>query len=64
MMFHSSELMPGGSPFRPDARSVRDLLNCLDTFFTHVARCGGGFATLSELAGVILSGPPIEVRAL
>ena len=41
MMFHSSELMPGGSPFVPTRESVRDLLDCLDTFFGFVARQGG-----------------------
>ena len=50
MMFHSSELMPGGSPFRPDAQSVRDLLACLDAFFGFVARGGGEFSTLTPLA--------------
>jgi hypothetical protein len=64
MMFHSSELMPGGSPFRPDAVSVRDLLTCLDTFFTHVRRLGDGFATLSRLAADVTAGPPPAARSL
>jgi hypothetical protein len=50
MMFHSSELMPGGSPFRRDAQSVRELLACLDAFFAFVARQGGEFAMLTPLA--------------
>lgn len=50
MMFHSSELMPGGSPFRPDARSVRELLACLDEFFTFVRRQAGNFASLTAMA--------------
>ena len=58
MMFHSSELMPGGSPFRPDAQSVRDLLGCLDRFFAHVRACGEEFATLGGLATEVLAGPP------
>lgn len=64
MMFHSSELMPGGSPFRPDAQSVRDLLTQLDCFFTHVREHDGCFATLSELAADVLSAGPPEVRSL
>ncbi len=50
MMFHSSELMPGGSPFRKDARSVRELLESLDAFFSTVRAAGGAFATLSAMA--------------
>lgn len=50
MMFHSSELMPGGSPFWPDARAVSTLLACLDEFFAFVRREGGEFSTLTGLA--------------
>ncbi len=64
MILHSSELMPGGSPFRPDAESVRDLLDCLDTFFAYVRGQGDGFATLGGLADTILAGPPPEERSL
>ena len=64
MMFHSSELMPGGSPFRPDAGSVRDLLACLDTFFAHVRALGDGFGTLTGLAAEIKAGPTLETRPL
>ncbi len=50
MMFHSSELMPGGSPFRPDVDAVRELLTCLDRFFGFVRASGGEFAMLTPLA--------------
>jgi hypothetical protein len=50
MILHSSELMPGGSPFRPDAESVSDLLRSLDRFFTFVTARGGGFGALCDLA--------------
>jgi hypothetical protein len=63
MMFHSSELMPGGSPFRPDRQSVNDLLRQLDAFFTHVREQGGGFATLTDLAVDALAASP-ELRSL
>jgi len=62
MMFHSSELMPGGSPFRPDAASVADLLATLDAFFAHVRRVGDDFGTLGELAEDIIAGPPPPTR--
>ena len=41
MMFHSSELMPGGSPYRPTPASIRDLHACLDWFFGYVRDSGG-----------------------
>ncbi len=64
MMFHSSELMPGGSPFRPDARSVRDLLACLDAFFGFVVRSGGEFSRLTPLAARLLAEGRLRVRTL
>jgi hypothetical protein len=64
MMFHSSELMPGGSPFRPDAESVDDLHATLDAFFTFVNSLGDGFGTLSGLATEIAAGPPLPTRPL
>jgi len=63
MMFHSSELMPGGSPFRPDARSVVELLACLAEFFTFVSRRGGSFATLTAMAQD-LDTASLETRSL
>jgi hypothetical protein len=56
MILHSSELMPGGSPFRPDKTSVTDLLTSLDRFFAYVTAHGDGFGTLSELAADIPAG--------
>ena len=64
MMFHSSELMPGGSPFRPDAPSVHDLLTQLDAFFKSVSDHGGSFSTLSGLAAEVLAAGRTEVRPL
>jgi hypothetical protein len=64
MMFHSSELMPGGSPFRPDAQSVRDLLACLDTFLGFVVRSGGEFATLTPMAAWLYARGGLEERSL
>jgi len=64
MKFHSSELMPGGSPYRPTADSVRDLLACLDGFFRFVRASGGGFAGLTEAALETSGASQLEVRAL
>ncbi|MGO8682998.1 MAG: hypothetical protein ACLQUT_00215 [Thermoleophilia bacterium] len=64
MMFHSSELMPGGSPFRPDARSVQELLQCLDRFFSLVRQQGCGFSTLTLMAGDLTVRAELEVKRL
>jgi hypothetical protein len=61
MMFHSSELMPGCSPYRPTRRSVTALLALLDEFFAFVSRSGGSFATLTEAANdAMVSSPPVS----
>jgi hypothetical protein len=64
MMFHSSELMPGGSPYRPTPASIRDLHACLGQFFTLVRDRGGQFTGLTEAARAIAGKPDLEVRAL
>ena len=46
LMFHSSELMPGGSPYRPTQASVDELLALLDALFASLRRRGHGFVTL------------------
>lgn len=46
-MFHSSELMPGASPYRPTQASVDVLLRLLDELFSMVRQRGHSFATLS-----------------
>lgn len=64
MMFHSSELMPAGSPFFPDRASVGELLTCLDGFFSFVRERGARFATLTQTAREIRTAAQIEVREL
>ena len=64
MMFHSSELMPGGSPFRPDRESVRTLLECLESFFSSVREHGGTFSTLTAMAAALDSDGRLETRTL
>lgn len=46
LMFHSSELMPGGSPYRPTQASVDGLLELLDALFSSLRCRGHRFVTL------------------
>ena len=50
MMFHSSELMPGGSKYRPDELSVEELFKLLENFFTALSYKNIKSVTLSEAA--------------
>ena len=50
MMFHSSELMPGCSKYRPDSGSVEELYRLLNSFFKLLAGRGIISATLTEAA--------------
>ena len=61
MMFHSSELMPGCSPYRPTEGSISALFLLFDEFFDFVGKSGGTFATLSEAARETLAAasPPV-----
>jgi hypothetical protein len=64
MMFHSSELMPGGSPYRPTPSSVHKLLALLDDFFEFVVSHEAVPATLSDAALELRSRGNLAVRAL
>ena len=50
MMFHSSELMPGCSKYRPDENSIEDLYSLLRTFFTSLESLGIESVTLTNAA--------------
>jgi len=50
MMFHSSELMPGGSPFWPDDVAVEKLYAMLTHVFEHARADGAIGATMTEFA--------------
>ena len=54
LMFHSSELMPGSSTYRPTKESVLDLLDTLEGFFKFVRSDGGEGITLSKAAQAII----------
>jgi hypothetical protein len=50
MMFHSSELMPGCSNYRPDKESIEDLFNLLERFFILLRNNNILSVTLTEAA--------------
>ncbi|MEM7681643.1 MAG: hypothetical protein AAF288_06790 [Planctomycetota bacterium] len=50
MMFHSSELLPGGSPFWPDRPAVRNLYGQLAAVFDYARSQGSPGMTLSGFA--------------
>lgn len=62
LMFHSSELMPGGSPYRPTPESVRELLDLLSSFFAEIRGAGAGTLTLSEAAAELVSSASVVTR--
>jgi hypothetical protein len=64
MMLHSSELMPGGSPYRPTESSVSDMLAQLDRFFSYARDLGARPATLTNAAKELMASRSLEVRAL
>lgn len=51
IIFHSSELLPGGSPYTPDAPSVERFLDALARLLEHLtARLGAAGLTYAEFA--------------
>ena len=53
MMFHSSELMPGGSPYNKTAKAVDELYDKLESVFKYVVENRGGIGiTLTGLASI------------
>jgi hypothetical protein len=51
MMLHSSELMPGASPYRPDQESIERLYEDLEEVFVAVSSDGVTGTTLAGFAG-------------
>lgn len=47
-MIHSSELMPSGSPYFPDDKSINDLYNSMDELFRYAVSLGYEGCTLQE----------------
>lgn len=47
-MIHSSELMPGGSPYFPDVKSVNKLYQTMDALFSYAHRLGYQGITLKD----------------
>ena len=50
MIFHSSELMPGCSIYRPDEKSIELLYEVLESFFTLLHNRNIDSVTLTEAA--------------
>jgi len=50
MMIHSSELMPGGSPYYPDTESIERLYSVLENVFTYLEKDGVSGTTLKKFA--------------
>ena len=51
IIFHSSELLPGGSPYTPDEASVSRFLDDLERLLEHLTeRLGARGATYAEFA--------------
>jgi hypothetical protein len=50
MMFHSSELMPGCSIYRPDNKSIDELYDLLEKLFVRLENLNVKCATLTEAA--------------
>lgn len=50
LMFHSSELMPGGSPYNPDDDSIEALYRRFDELFAYLAQRGTRGTTLGDFA--------------
>jgi hypothetical protein len=63
-MFHSSELLPGASPYRPAASDVEALLSLLDRLFGWSRHQGDGFATLTAAARTLADAGGLPVREL
>jgi hypothetical protein len=59
-MLHSSELMPGGSPYRPTSESVTELLDLLDRLFARLRQAGHTFVTLTGAGRELASAPRIR----
>jgi len=64
MMFHSSELMPGSSPFWPDEKAVTKLLSTLEEFFVFVQTERINSCSLTSAARMISASPGIPRRIL
>lgn len=63
-VFHSSELMPGGSPFRRDRDAVDALLATLDCLFSFARGRGATFPSLTALALEVTAEKVLETRSL
>jgi hypothetical protein len=66
LTFHSSELMPGGSPYNRTEAAIESLYRRLADLFTHLRHEGVEGATLGEAAERLapqLAAPPVRLAA-
>jgi hypothetical protein len=63
MMFHSSELMPGGSPYRLTEETVQRLLFLLEEFFKFAQKNRGEGMTLTEVSKMIAQNPHLKAQS-
>lgn len=61
MMFHSSELMPGGSKYRPDEKSIESLFLELESLFRLLEKQNIEGISLTEAAHLFQSDHPLMV---
>ncbi|MFN8548678.1 MAG: deacetylase [Candidatus Eisenbacteria bacterium] len=62
LMFHSSELMPGGSPYNPDPAAIERLYRLFESLFASLADDRLEGATLTEFAQPYLAGQAEAAR--
>jgi hypothetical protein len=63
MTFHSSELMPGGSPYNKTPESIEDLYERLEGFFTYLRSEDVRCATLGEACDELAANAPAAEEA-
>jgi hypothetical protein len=64
LMFHSSELLPGGSPYRRTRADVDALLALLERLLAWAAGRGHGFATLTAAGRALAAYTRLPMKAL
>lgn len=62
LMFHSSELLAGASPYRPSQSDVDELLGLLNGLFAWLQARGHEFATLTAAARAVAADGPLPVK--
>jgi hypothetical protein len=64
LMFHSSELLAGASPYRPSPADIDDLLDLLERLFGWARERGHGFSTLTAAGRALAAFDQLPGREL